>query len=76
MSSAETIASRAERVQVLQLVGCVYHSGLDSRGYRLQCRCRRWLLRHGHGLLHAQCYGTPWQQGYYEQLARRYAAKL
>ncbi len=40
--------ARIDIVIAIANVAMDYHSGLNSRGYRLYCRCLRWLRREGY----------------------------
>ncbi len=72
LSGEEKPMPRIELIQVLCLLGTLFHSGPASRGYRLQCACRRWLARANARPLEYELLLNEEQQVLYEELSMRY----
>ena len=68
--------TRTELVQVVDLFAARYHGGQRFRGYRLLCRSKRWLARHGAHRVDSCTELTPQQTYCYVVLERAYADRL
>lgn len=69
--------TREKKIQAIWALAADYHSGMGTRGYRLQCACQRWLKRHGcwtvkHLSLPMDCN----MRVLYTKLVRTYESKL
>ncbi len=64
---------RSLLIAVVRQVAIDYHSGMGSRGYRLQCRCTRWLQKRGQlGYLTF----NPEMRALYNRLSDSYGRRL
>lgn len=64
---------RSLKIAVIRQVAIDYHSGMSSRGYRLQCACTRWLDRRS---LLGYLTFNPAMRQLYRELAAQYGDKL
>jgi hypothetical protein len=67
---------KAERIAVLFTLGMDYHSGMSSRGYRLQCRAWRWLRKNEALQFTALVHLNTRQRMLLADLATKYGAAL